>query len=219
MSPARPCLQDLSIDLAVLIACRLAEPSPDPMLDLRNLRATCKIMDWVCQDRRICWSIPLQWAFTLVYTEPAYGENLIAQLDNVVDKLANADNTEACFLKGMRVVFKENCGALRAPLDMLERATKDEHNLTAYTLAMCLYKRNGGAADDKEAMRLLRKIEGDAVASSGGRTPFRFKNEVCYKLRLQASMIVMVRFAGNVAVPLPVACDDLHCCGPHRWVD
>ncbi|CAN6288432.1 unnamed protein product [Urochloa humidicola] len=129
MAPARSWLQDLLIELAVLIACRLAESSLDPMLDLRSLRATCKIMDRVCRDRRVGWSIPLQRAFMLVYIEMAYDESRIAQLVSVVDKLANADNTEVCFQKGMRVVFKKNHGALRAPLDMLEHAAKDGHNL------------------------------------------------------------------------------------------
>ncbi|CAN6234751.1 unnamed protein product [Urochloa humidicola] len=192
MEPARPPLQGLPVDVSVQIAGRLAASSLHPMEDVCALRVTCKDMRDACKAEHVGRSIPLWWALNCEQWKPYYNRRY---RDRLIHKLARVGNTEACFRQGMHVVFRQNHSALWPPLDMLERAAKDGHTTAAYTLTMCLYRRNSGAADDEKAMRLLRKVEGEEEplpASDGGGegTKTTWENRTCLESRHEAEQMV-----------------------------
>ncbi|CAN6308942.1 unnamed protein product [Urochloa humidicola] len=110
------------------------------MQDLRSLRRSCKWMCQVCKSRHVAKSIPVQHALE---------RELFA--------------VPHCFRDGLRVVFDVYRSELDCPLDNLKSAADKGHNLAAYLLALCLYRRNGGAVDDEKAKELIRKLEGEDV--------------------------------------------------------
>ncbi|CAO2201610.1 unnamed protein product [Urochloa humidicola] len=61
-------------------------------------------------------------------------------------------------------------------------------------LAVCLYKRNGGAVDDEKAKKLIRKLEGEdgpgAAAAGGGGVHQRWKNNASVVARLRTAALV-----------------------------
>ncbi|CAN6164105.1 unnamed protein product [Urochloa humidicola] len=135
MAPARPSLEDLPTDLVLVIVGRLAASSRNPMEDLRNLRAACKKMRWVCKSGYVSRSVALLQAFRRLPIAPPNVDDLRAHFDSLEE--SPVGNTEGCFRKGMRIMFRENNGSLRSPLVLLDCAANDGHNLAAYTLAMC----------------------------------------------------------------------------------
>ncbi|CAN6308944.1 unnamed protein product [Urochloa humidicola] len=166
-------IEMLPDDLAISVAGLLAASSPDPMQDLRSLRRSCKWMCQVCKSRHVAKSIPVQHALEReLFAVPHYGRDY---RNDLIAKLAEAGIEEACFRDGLRNVFDVYRSELDCPLDNLKSAADKGHNLAAYLLALCLYRRNGGAVDDEKAKELIRKLEGEdgpgaAVFVSGGRT-------------------------------------------------
>ncbi|CAN6355871.1 unnamed protein product [Urochloa humidicola] len=91
------------------------------MQDLRSLRRSCKWMYQVCKNRYVAKCIPVQRAlegevFVVAQYNGAYRNDLVG-------KLAEAGNKEACFRDGLRVVFDVNRSELDCPLRNLESAT------------------------------------------------------------------------------------------------
>ncbi|CAN6333203.1 unnamed protein product [Urochloa humidicola] len=171
----------------------------------------------VCKARQVGQSVALLQAFWRVPIAPPYVDDRRAHFQSLGDKLAEAGKTEACFRKGLRIVFEENPASLGAPLDPLESAANGGHNVAAYTLAMCLYRRNGGAADDEKVMAWLRKIEGDEMEAGAtvGSRGLRWKNDVCMDLSWQAvDVIHWRRFSDAIEVAKPVVRGEFHDGGP-----
>ncbi|CAN6169957.1 unnamed protein product [Urochloa humidicola] len=140
------------------------------MQDLRSHRRSCKWMCQVCKSRHVAKSILVQHALERkLYAVAHYGRDY---RNDLIAKLAEAGNEAACFRDGLRVVFDVYWSELDCPLDNLESAAHKGHNLAAYMLALCLYRRNGGAVDDEKAKELIRKLEGEdrpgAAAAVGG---------------------------------------------------
>ncbi|CAO2045299.1 unnamed protein product [Urochloa humidicola] len=183
-------IEMLPDDLAISVAGLLAASSPDPMQDLRSLRRSCKWMCQVCKSRHVAKSIPVQHAlewelFVVAHYDRDYRNDLIG-------KLAEAGNEEACFRDGLRVVFDVYQKELDCPLNNLESAADKGHNLAVYLLALCLYRRNGGAVDDEKEKELIRKLEGEdglgAAAAGGGGVRQRWTNRACVVACLQTAV-------------------------------
>ncbi|CAO2044974.1 unnamed protein product [Urochloa humidicola] len=178
-------------DLAITVAGLLAASSPDPMQDLRSLRRSCKWMCQVCKSRHVAKSIPVQHALEHeLYAVADYGRDY---RNDLIGKLAEAGNEEACFRDGVRVIFDVYRSDLVCPLDNLKSAAHKGHNLAAYMLAVCLYRRNGGAVDDEKAKELIRKLKGEdgpgAAAAGGGGVRQRWKNNTCVVARLRTAAL------------------------------
>ncbi|CAN6328734.1 unnamed protein product [Urochloa humidicola] len=87
------------------------------MQDLRSLQRSCKWMYQVCKNRHVAKCIPVQWAlerevFALAHYDRDY-------CDNLIDKLADAGNKQACFRDGLCIIFDVNWSELDCPLDKL----------------------------------------------------------------------------------------------------
>ncbi|CAN6234748.1 unnamed protein product [Urochloa humidicola] len=183
-------IEVLPDDLAVAIAGCRTTSSPDPMQDLRSLRRSCKWMLQVCKNREVAKCILVQWALEReVFAVPEYNGDYREYL---IANLAEAGNIEACFRDGLRVIFDVNRRELNCLLDNLESTANKRHNLAAYMLAMCLYRRNGGDGDDEKAKELLRKLkvqDGPRVAAAGGiGVPPRWSNHAFVVARLQTTL-------------------------------
>jgi hypothetical protein len=61
--------------------------------------------------------------------------------------LTGLRNLEACFFSGIKAVFMENRG-----YNDLRRVAEGGHDAVAYLYAILLYRDNGGAAADREAV-------------------------------------------------------------------
>ncbi|CAN6371708.1 unnamed protein product [Urochloa humidicola] len=104
------------------------------MQDLRSLRRSCKWMCQVCKSRHVAKSIPVQHALEReLYAVADYGRDY---RNDLIGKLAEAGNEEACFRDGVRVVFDVYRSELVCPLNNLKSTAHKGHNLAAYMLAM-----------------------------------------------------------------------------------
>ncbi|RLM73188.1 hypothetical protein C2845_PM15G00590 [Panicum miliaceum] len=125
-------LVQLPTELTIEIASRIAAQSEDGIVDLGNLRATCKAMCVVCGaaevGRRLALRRVLRRRF---YLGPEYRATLITGL-------AAVRNAEACFCSGMCLVFGEQHGAIMTCLDPLRRAAEAGHKVAIYVLAVLL---------------------------------------------------------------------------------
>ncbi|CAN6333527.1 unnamed protein product [Urochloa humidicola] len=160
------------------------------MQDLRSLRRSCKWMCQVCKSRHVAKSIPVQHALEReLYAVVDYGRDY---RNDLIGKLAKAGNEEACFCDGVRVIFDVYWSELVCLLDNLKSAAHKEHNLAAYMLAVCLYRRNGGAVDNEKAKELIRKLKGEdgprAAAAGGGGVRQRWKNNASLVARLRTAV-------------------------------
>ncbi|CAN6305524.1 unnamed protein product [Urochloa humidicola] len=162
------------------------------MQDLRSLRRSCKRMYQVCKSRHATKCILVQRVlerevFTVAHYNGDYRENLIG-------KLAEAGNKEACFRDGLCIFFDVNRSGLDYPHHSLEGAAYKGHNLAAYTFAMCLYRRSGGATDDEKVKELIRKLEDQdgsgAVDAEGVGVRQRWMNHACVVARLLSADMV-----------------------------
>jgi hypothetical protein len=152
-------LEDLPIEfLSAKIATCVAAAAADPMEDLRRFRATCMQMRTVCSNIVVGRSIPL--LPVLQHSEGwglFYDEEYCTQL---ITKLANVGNPEACFYARLQAVFMEEHGTLTPCLDMLQHASEAGHEDATFVLSPLLHRSNSGAAKDDNARRLLRKVKG-----------------------------------------------------------
>jgi hypothetical protein len=105
-------------------------------------------------------------------------------------------------------------------LDKLQRAAEAGHKESMYALSLILYRPNSGEADDDEARRLQRLVEGPQE----GATTLPWKNLTCTKCRSRIIALTWdYRLTGAIAVspvPAPVPLHyDLQCasrgCGNH----
>ncbi|CAN6221662.1 unnamed protein product [Urochloa humidicola] len=161
------------------------------MQDLRSLRRSCKWMCHVCKSKHVAKSIPVQHALEReLYAVADYGRDY---RNNLIGKLAKAGNEEACFHDGVRIIFDVYRSKLVYPIDNLKSATHKGHNLAAYMLAVCLYRRNGSAVDDEKAKELIRKLEGEdgpgAAVAGGGGVRQRWKNNASVVARLRTAAL------------------------------
>ncbi|RLN42448.1 hypothetical protein C2845_PM01G48270 [Panicum miliaceum] len=147
-------LVQLPTELTIEIASRVAAQSEDAIVDLGNLRTTCKAMCAVRGaaevGRRLALRRVLRRRF---YLGPEYRATLIT-------RLAAVGTSEACFRSGMCLVFGEQRGAMMPCLDPLRRAAEAGHKVAIYVLALLLHRPNSGAGDDEKAQRLMRMVEG-----------------------------------------------------------
>ena len=116
----------------------------------------------------------------------------------------------------MRVFFGHHIGALQAPLDDLDQATRGGHRPVAYMLAMVLWRENSGTEADLRAKQLLAEVADDDPAL------------VVYSDRWVSGPRVhafetLWRFVWPTnsplpaPVPRPVPRDDDHQCTSPRW--
>ncbi|CAO2191484.1 unnamed protein product [Urochloa humidicola] len=109
------------------------------MQDLHSLRRSCKWMCQVCKSRHVTKSIPVQHA--LEQELYAVADNGRDYRNDLIGKLAEAGNEQACFYDGLCIVFDVYRSELDCPLDNLKSAAHKGHNLTAYMLALCQCRR------------------------------------------------------------------------------
>ena len=64
----------------------------------------------------------------------------------------------------MRVFFEHHGGALQAPHDDLDQATRDGHRPAVYMLAMVLWRANSGAEAELRTKQLLAEVVDDDPA-------------------------------------------------------
>jgi hypothetical protein len=202
-------LVELPTELTIDIVSRVATQSEDAIVDLHNLRATCKAMCVVGSaatvERRLALKRVLRCRF---YLGPEYHAALINTMDNV-------GNPEALFQSGLRCTVLGNTRDTIMPcLDQLRRATEAGHKESMYALSLFLYRPNSGEADDDEARQLLRLVEGPQE----GAMALPWKNFTCTKHR--SRIIVSTwdyRLTGAIAVSPVLALvprhDDLQCAG------
>jgi hypothetical protein len=211
-------LVELPTELTIDIVSRVAAQSEDAIVDLRNLRATCKAMCVVdgatTVGRRLALKRVLRCRF---YLGPEYHAALI-------NTLANIGNPKALFQSGLRrAVLGNTRGVIMQCLDQLRRAAEAGHKESMYALSLFLYRPNSGEAAADEARRLLRLVEGPQE----GATALPWKNLTCTKCRSRIIASTWdYRLTGATAVspvPAPVPRhDNLQCagreCGDHaRW--
>jgi hypothetical protein len=211
-------LVELPTELTIDIVSRVAAQSKDAIVDLRNLHATCKAMCVVggaaTVGRRLALKHVLRRRF---YLGPEYRVALI-------NTLANVGNSEALLQSGLRRAVLENTrDVIMSCLDQLQRAMEAGHKESTYALSLFLYRPNSGEADDDEARRLLRLVEGPQE----GATTLPQKNLTCTKRRSRIIASTWdYRLMGAIVVspvPAPVPHhDDLQCvghgCGDHaEW--
>ncbi|CAN6333261.1 unnamed protein product [Urochloa humidicola] len=185
------------------------------MRDLRSLRVTGKSMLHVCKQKHIAQSIPVQRALEREwYAVPQYNREY---RNDLIRKLAEAGNKEACFRDGLRIIFDENRDELVCPEEMLQWSADGGHNLAAYTLAVCLYRPNGDAGDNEKAKALLRKLEGEdgpgAAAAGGIGAHRRWRNRACVVARLESVEAAEVYQPPYIDNWFPIAkpeCSDAH---------
>lgn len=210
-------LLELPTELTIDIVSRVAAQSEDAIVDLRNLRATCKAMCVVggaaTVGRRLALKRVLRRRFYL-------GHEYRTAL---VNTLANVGNPEALFQSGLRrAVLGNTRGVITPCLDQLRRAAEAGHKESMYALSLFLYRPNSGEADDDEARRLLRLVE----APQEGATVLPWINLTCTKRRsriIASTWHYLLTDANAIAVspvPAPVPRhDDLQCagrgCGDH----
>jgi hypothetical protein len=167
-------LLELLMELTIDIVSRIATQSEDAIVDLHNLRATCKAMCVVggaaTVGRRLALKRILRRRFYL-------GHEYRAAL---VNTLANVGKPEALFQSDLRrAVLGNTRGVITPCLDQLRRATEAGHKESMYALSLFLYRPNSGEADDDEARRLLRLVE----APQEGATVLPWLNLTCTKRR------------------------------------
>jgi hypothetical protein len=156
-------LADLPIEvLSAKTAMRVTIAAADPMEDLRRLCATCTQMRTVCSDAVVGRSIPL--LPVLLRYEDLIDWGLFYSFEyytQLITKLVNVGNAEACFFAGLLAAFLEEHGSLTPRLNMLERSSEAGHVLAIDVLSLLLHRSNGGVAKDDSARWLLRKVEGN----------------------------------------------------------
>jgi hypothetical protein len=202
-------LVELPTELTIEIVSRIAVQSEDAIVDLRNLRTTCKAMCVVggaaSVGRRLALKRVLRRRF---YLGPEHRATLI-------NTLANVDNTEALFQSGLhRAVLGNTRGVIMSCLDQLRRTAEAGHKESMYALSLFLYIPNSGEAAAAEARRLLRLVEGPQE----GATTLPWKILTCTKHRSRIIASTWdYRLTGAIAVspvPAPVPRhDDLQCAG------
>jgi hypothetical protein len=79
----------------------------------------------------------------------------------LVDNLAAAGNPEACFLRGLTLVFAKRC--MQLGIQCLTRAADAGHKVAAYVLAVLHYC----YWDKQEAERYIRQVEGEGGVDHG----------------------------------------------------
>jgi hypothetical protein len=194
-------MENLSTEIAVEIAARLAESSDFAVAEVGSLRATCKKMRQVCRMPEVGWCLAVHPLLPIgswdLYYDNGFHQNLIINLSKV-------GNPVACFFAGMRVVLVEAHGDLQPSLDMLECAAKAGHQVSMYVLAVYKYRPNSGAEEDASAMELFRKIEGD---DAGAGAPATWANMACAQLRQQALLVSanVVPLSRRVPMQKPVS--------------
>lgn len=213
---------ELPKELTIDIVSRVAAQSEDAMEDLRNLRATCKALCVVCSAATVGRSLSLRRVLRRRFN-PEYRAALITTL-------ATVGNPEALFrsgLCGLCRAFSGNKRRVIMPfLDQLRRAAEAGHKASMYALALFLYRPNSGEADDDEARRLLRLVEGPEE----GETLLPWKNLTCTKRRsriISATWYLRPSAAAVAVAPVPAPVprqDNFHCagrgCGNHAgWHD
>ncbi|CAO2038726.1 unnamed protein product [Urochloa humidicola] len=143
------------------------------MKDLCSLQVTCKFLHTMCKKRHVAQCI--LGGLALVSKGWVVGEYNRDYHNSLVSRLAQAGNKEACFRDDLCIIFYLNRTERVFPLDMLERATDEGHNLVVYMLAMCLFRRNGDTGDDEKVKELVRELQGEegpgAVAAGGVGVP------------------------------------------------
>jgi hypothetical protein len=200
------------------IVSRVAAQLEGAIVDLRNLRATCKPMCVVggaaTVGRRLALKRIVRCQF---YLGPEYRAALI-------NTLANVSHPEALFQSGLHhAVLGNTCGIIMSCLDQLRHAAEVGHKESMYGLSLFLYRPNCGEAAADEARRLLRLVDGPQE----GATVLLWKKLTCTKRRSRIIASTWdYRPTGAIAVsqvPAPVPRhDDLQCagreCGDHaRW--
>ncbi|RLM85037.1 hypothetical protein C2845_PM04G16660 [Panicum miliaceum] len=157
-------LAELPHEVAIQITSHLAATSERPMDDLRSLRATCKFMRGVCKDRTIGKHVALDQQFARNMMRNNYNGYV-----NLLARLAQLGNPEACFLTRMAVVFPRGTPAVPRPCIVhFGRAACGGHNVAAYVVAVLRYKANASATDDDAARWYMRQVEGEQESGGGG---------------------------------------------------
>ncbi|KAG0532936.1 hypothetical protein BDA96_04G148200 [Sorghum bicolor] len=162
-------MQRIPSDLALDIACRFASEAKHTMHDLASLRAMCTEMRRVVLRAR-------RW-------EPYCDSE--ERWETLTHKLARHGNPGACFLTGLKTLFFEHHDTNTPPrVDMLRRAADGGHQSARYVVAVVLFRMRYDTANDDEARRLLREVEGEESSS-----PKR-KNDPCTHNRLIVHQIM-----------------------------
>jgi hypothetical protein len=202
-------LVELPTELTINIVSYVAAQSEDAIVDLRNLRATCKVMCVVggaaTVERHLALKRVLRRRFYLI---PEYRVALI-------NTLANAGNPEAFFQSGLRhAVLGNTHGVIMSCLDQLRHAAEAGHKESMYFLSLFLDRPNSSEANDDNVRRLLRLVEGPQE----GATTLPWKNLTCIKCRsriiastwdYRQTCVIVVSL---VSAPVPRH-DDLQCAG------
>jgi len=92
----------LPTELAIEIVGHLATTSVQPMDDLCSLWATCSSM------RRICGNPAIGRRMALDRCKHGWGWDDLSNYYALLASLTQLSNSEACFLTGIQIVFKEN---------------------------------------------------------------------------------------------------------------
>jgi hypothetical protein len=148
-------LVELPTELMIDIVSRVATQSEDAIMDLRNLRATCKAMCVVDSAATVRRRLALKRVlWRRFYLGPEYRAALINTLSNV-------GNAKALFQSSLRrAVLGNTRGIIMSCLDQLRHTAEAGHKESMYALSLFLYRPNSGEVDDHEARRLLRLVEG-----------------------------------------------------------
>jgi hypothetical protein len=132
---------ELPTELTIDIVSRITMQPEDAIVDLRNLRATCKAMCMVggaaTVGQRLALKRVLRRRF---YLGPEYRVALI-------NTLANVGNLEAFFQSGLHCAVLGNThGVIMPCLDQLRCAAEVGHKESMYALSLFLYRPNSGKA-------------------------------------------------------------------------
>ncbi|RLM91810.1 hypothetical protein C2845_PM08G10500 [Panicum miliaceum] len=169
-------LADLTTNVAVEIAGRLATTSERPMDDLCSLRVSCHLMRRVCGEPQVGRCVALErFADEMAWQNPDGYDTLLVHLTEI-------GNLEACFLTGIEVAFRKGTPLARACTIKLERTAERGHNVAAYVAAILLYRANDGAVNDNAARLYMRQVESkeEVVAAAAAAVDLSFATTGVY---------------------------------------
>ncbi|RCV37125.1 hypothetical protein SETIT_8G038100v2 [Setaria italica] len=213
-------METLPLEVVIEITIHVAATSDQPMDDLCNLRATCRLLHCACSHcavgRRVallrCWE-DMEW-----YQPDRYY--------SLLHLLVGVGNPEASMLRGILDFFGGAGGLPSHPsLDELSRAATGGLNVAAYLYAVMLYRNVGGTADDDIAKMYVRRVEGEeGTVASGSIGPMKLGNFGCRECRGDAVYLVWrITWckAGDALPPAPVhgefPCAGGGCGFPNGW--
>jgi hypothetical protein len=140
-------------ELAIEIASHLTVTLERPMDNLCSLWVTCSSM------HRICGNLAIGRRVALDQCRRGLGWDDVSDYYALLSSLTQLDNSEACFLTKIPMVFEET--HMPQPcLDDLAHATDGGLNLASYLVTILLYRHNGDAHNDDTTRRYMRRVEG-----------------------------------------------------------